>query len=85
MNDQLFTARFLNVHRSGVLTVLAWLVPRETAAVPARSVYTIQPGSMSLHAKQGHACLAITCHLHFLQNDRAILRATAVTRGWNGY
>ena len=32
-----------------------------------------------------YACLAVTCHLHFWQNDRDILRATVVTRGWNGY
>ena len=30
-------------------------------------------------------CLAVTCRLHFWQNDRGLLRATAVTRGWNGY
>ena len=30
-----------------------------------------------------HACLAVTCHLHFWQNDRDLLRATAVTQGWN--
>ena len=29
--------------------------------------------------------LAATCHLHFWQNDRDFLRATVVTRGWNGY
>ena len=29
--------------------------------------------------------LVVTCHLHFWQNDRDLLRATAVTRGWNGY
>ena len=32
-----------------------------------------------------YACLAITCHLHSWQNDRDRLRATAVTRGWNGH
>ena len=32
-----------------------------------------------------YACLAATCHLHFWQDDRDLLRATAVTRGWNGY
>ena len=32
-----------------------------------------------------YACLAVTCHLHFPQNDRDFLRATVVTRGWNGY
>ena len=31
------------------------------------------------------ACLAVTCHLHFWQNDRDLLRTTQVTLGWNGY
>ena len=35
--------------------------------------------------RKTHACLAVTRHLHFWQNDRGLLRATAVTRGWNGY
>ena len=54
----------LNIHRSGVLIALAWLVPRETAAISARSIYTIQPCTMSLHAKphtQG-ACV-FSCNL----------------------
>ena len=46
-----FYSAFLNIHRSGVLTALAWLVTHETAAVSARSVYAIQPCTMSLHAK----------------------------------
>ena len=29
--------------------------------------------------------LAVTYRLHFWQNDRDLLRATAVTQGWNGY
>ena len=84
-----FYSAFLNIHRSGVLAALAWLVPHETAAVSARSVYTIQPCTMSLHAKMHNLrcmrVLAVTCHLHFWRNDRDLLRATAVTRGWNGY
>ena len=32
-----------------------------------------------------HGYLAVTCHLHFWHNDRGLLRATAVTRGWNGH
>ena len=40
---------------------------------------------MQSHIRKVHACLAVTCHLHFWQNDRDHLRATAVTRGWNGY
>ena len=54
----------------------------------ASPVYTIQPYTMSLHAKPHthmYACLAVTCHLHFWQNDRDLLRAAAVTRGWNGH
>ena len=40
------------------------------AAVSARSVYTIQPSTMSRHYIQSdirsvHASLAVTCHLHF--------------------
>ena len=30
-----------------------------------------------------YACLDATCHLHFWQNDRGLLRVTAVTWGWN--
>ena len=40
---------------------------------------------MQSHIRKLYACLAVTCHLHFWQNDRDLLRATAVTRGWNGY
>ena len=32
-----------------------------------------------------YVCLGVTCHLHFCQNDRGLLCATAVTRGWNGH
>ena len=40
---------------------------------------------MQSHIRKVYACLAVTCHLHFWQTDRDLLRATAVTRGWNGY
>ena len=46
-----FHGAFLNIHRSGVLTALAWLVPHETAAVSAYSVCTIQSCTISPHAK----------------------------------
>ena len=32
-----------------------------------------------------YACFAVTCYLHFRQNDRNLLHATAVTWGWNRY
>ena len=57
-------------------------MPHETAAVSARSVYTIQPCHfVQSHIRKVNACLAVTCHLHFWRNDRGLLRATAVTRG----
>ena len=46
-----FYSTLLNIYQSGAFTVLAWLVPHETAAILACSVYTIQPCTMSLHAK----------------------------------
>ena len=89
MSDKLFIARFLNIHRSGVLTALAWLVPHETAAISAQALCTAYNHApchfMQSHIRKVYACLAVTCHLHFWQNDQDLLRATAVTRGWNGY
>ena len=40
---------------------------------------------MQSHIGRVHVYLAVTCHLNFWQNDRDLLHATAVTRGWNGY
>ena len=40
---------------------------------------------MQSYIRKVYACLAVTCHLHFWQNDRDLLCATAVTRGWNRY
>ena len=84
-----FYSSFLNIHRSGVLTALAWLVPHETAAVSAQVLCTPYNHApcyfMQSHIRKVYACLAVTCHLHFWQNDRDLLRATAVTRGRNGY
>ena len=70
--------------------VVTRLVPHETAAILVRSVYTIQPYAMSHHFMQTHiqrvhACLAITCPLHFWRNDWDLLHATVATWGWNGY
>ena len=32
-----------------------------------------------------YACVSVTGHLHFWQNDWGLLHATAVTQGWNGH
>ena len=39
---------------------------------------------MQSHIRKVHACLAVTCHLHFWQNDRDLLRATAGGGGGGG-
>ena len=88
----------MNIHQSGVLTAPAWLVRQETAAVSAHSVYTFCAFSVhhtTMHivtsCKATHvgpkvyACLAVTCLLHFWQNDTDLLHAAVVTRWWNGY
>ena len=87
-----FFSAFLNIHWNGALTALAWLVPQESAARESQSrrvlctPYNHAPCHfMQSHIRKVYACLAVTCHLRFWQNDRGLLRATAVTRGWNGY
>ena len=40
---------------------------------------------MQSHIRKVYACLVVTCHLRFWQNDRGLLHATAVTQGWNRY
>ena len=61
-----------------------------TKLLPSRRVLCTPYNHIPCHFMQGHihkahAYLAVTCHLHFWQNDRDLLHATAVTRGWNGY
>jgi len=58
--------------------------------LPSRRVLCTPYNHAPCHFRQSHirkvnACLAVTCHQHFWQNDRDLLRAIAVTRGWNGY
>ena len=64
-------------------------MPHETAAVSAQVLCTPYNRApyhfMQSHIRKVYACLAVTCHLHFWQKDRYLLRATVVTRGWNGY
>ena len=90
-----FTRRFLNVQWSDVLIVLfccymafaTW----NCCSLDACSVYTMQPCTslqchfIRSHIRKMHVCLTVTFHLHFWQNDRDLLRAAAVRRGWNSY
>ena len=73
LNWVAFHSAFLNIHRSGVLTVLAWLVPHETAAVSAQVLCflssasfrasCLQPCTMSRHFMQSHTRKVPLVHL----------------------
>ena len=83
-----FYSAFLNIHRSGILK--CWHGWYHKKLLPSRRVlctpYNYAPCHfMQSHIRKVYACLAVTCHLRFWQNGRGLLRATAVTRGWNGY
>ena len=71
--------------------VVTWLAPRKPAQCRL-GAFCVHHTTMSRHFMQchicrvpPHACLAVTCHLHFWQTDRDLLRATAVTGGRSGY
>ena len=69
------------------------MVPLDTAAVSAHALCTCHPAAVdrvtalfeATVIRRVHLCLAVTCRLHLWQNDRDLLRATAVTRAWDGY
>ena len=99
MSDCSSTQSILNIDRSGVVTVLFWLlyvagtyVSRETAAVSAHMICTPYSHAPVYSFIQNHKRHRV--HVRFSrcnlppalwQNDRDLLCATAVTRGWNGY
>ena len=59
------------------------------SSFPDRVPYNAWTAAWSAHSdfagSRVYVCLGVTCHLHFWQNDRDLLRATAVTRAWNGH
>ena len=91
MSDYLFIALFFFFFLSTeVVHLQRWHGWCHMKLLPSQRVLCTPYNSAPCHFMQSHirkmrAYLAVTCHLHFWQNDRDILRATAVTRGWNGY
>ena len=55
------------------------------SSIPDRFPHYAWTAARSAHSdfvgSRVYACLGVTCHLHFWQNDRVLLRATVVTRG----
>ena len=66
-----------------LLLLLSWCLMSSDVIWHIRDKFWPMPKHGSI--RKVYACLAVTCHLHFWQNDRDFLRATVVTRGWNGY
>ena len=69
--------------RDLLLLLLSWCLMSSDVIWHIRDKLWPMPKHGSI--RKVYACLAVTCHLHFWQNDRDFLRATVVTRGWNGY
>jgi len=66
-----------------LLLLLSWCLMSSDVIWHIRDKLWPMPKHGSI--RKVYACLAVTCHMHFWQNDRDFLRATVVTRGWNGY
>ena len=66
--------------------VVIWFVPMGNfRRFAARSVCIILCPSLQCRFIRVHVYLAVTCHLHFWQDDWDLSCATAVRREWNGY
>ena len=93
MSECRFLYLILCIHPRVVLTarlVITWLFATQNccrlgASCVHHTTMHLSRHFMQSHIPRVHVCLAVTCHLHFWQNDRDLLRATAVTRGWNRY
>ena len=69
--------------KNAMLLLLSWCLMSSDVIWHIRDKLWPMPKHGSI--RKVYACLAVTCHLHFWQNDRDFLRATVVTRGWNGH
>jgi len=82
MTEQLFIARFWKSTEAVYLQ--RWHGWCHKNLLPSRRVLSTPYNHAPCHFMQSHirkvyACLAVTWHLRFWQNDRDLLRATAVT------
>jgi len=70
MNDSSFVQRVLNIHSNvySAVSEVTWLVPRETAAVSVHVLCT-PCNHVECHFIGSHIRRAVTCHLHFWQNE----------------
>ena len=89
---------FVLIHRSSLLRALfgcyincyinchVKLRPsRRTFCVHHITMHQFTVHFLQSHIRRVHVCIAVTCYLHSCQKYLDLLRATAVTRGRNGY
>ena len=61
-------------------------VPCQVACeLPHYAWTAAQSAHSDIVASRMYACLGVPYHLRFWQNDRGLLRAIVVTRGWHGH
>ena len=80
-----FYSVFLNSHWSGVLTHWCHMKLLPSWNILCTPYKYVPCHFVQNHVRSVYAYLAVTCHLHFWQNDQDLLQTTPVTRGWNGY
>ena len=88
-----FYRTFFNIHWSDVLTTLFGLLHGHAKLLQSWCKFCVHYTTMHqftvslswIHIPRVYVCLVVTCHLHFGQNKQALLHATVVTQGWNGY
>ena len=85
VNSFYIYSAFLTIHRSDVLHVWCHMKLQPSRRVQCTPYNHAPCHFMQSLIRKVHAYLAVTCHPHFWHNDWGLLRATAVTRGWNGY
>ena len=76
---ELFTLLLLSRWFTSTCCLLSWCLMSSDVIWHIRDKLWPIPKHGSI--RKVYACLAVTCHLHFWQNDRDFLRATVVTRG----
>ena len=89
MSDKLFLQSVsVNIYRCTSSAV--WLLRDWCHVKPLPSQHVLCACTMPCHFMQSHicrehVCLALTCHLHFWQNDGDLSCATVVPQEWNRY
>ena len=86
LQSQKFLISNKNLEESNLWLLHGWCHVKLLPSQPMFCVHhtprtSLQCHFMHNHIHMVHVCLAVTCHLHFWQNDWDLLHATAVIQG----